>query len=64
MLHDECTVNPANSMVSGWIQCVLHIATYHNLYAIINVVAAFVAMESVMLAVHRIRVIPLVFEEL
>ena len=50
-------------MVSHWTQCVLPIATHHNLYAIINVVMAFVAIENAMLVVHRIRVIPVLFKE-
>ena len=39
-------------------------ATCHNLYAIMNVVTAFVAMERATLAVHMNRVIPVpLFEE-
>ena len=56
-LHDRCTVTPAISSI------LLHAespdpvdpatATYHNRYAIIIVVMAFVAMESAKLAAIR-----------
>ena len=44
--------NACNIMVCLWIQIIVSfIVTYHNLYAIIIVVMAFVAMESATLEV-------------
>ena len=50
-LQDECTVTPAISLHGEPLDLrVSFIATYHNIYAIIIVVRAFVAMESPRLA--------------
>ena len=54
-LHDKCTVAPAVSLQGEplVLQVNPHTATYHNLYAIIIVVTAFVATESKMPASNR-----------
>ena len=53
-LHDECSVTPAISLHGEPLDLVNSLTgTYHNLYAIIIVVTAFIAMESRKLAVAR-----------
>ena len=54
-LHEQCTVTPAKLLHGEPLDPVTipPTATYHNLYTIIIVVTAFVAMENVLLAIVR-----------